>query len=353
MYSSESDDQDWNDVDESSSSPRLKHQRTLSAASMTSGSEQESGTARKTSKQQSFIQKLFKMATCGEHSNVFGFSEDGTHLEIRNPTLLGPVLIRYFKHSNTSSFIRQLNNYGFKTISSVATGKSIQCFAHPHFHRDAKDVVDKITRKTAKSMKKCKREIIKELQNGEIEYRKRLRELEMRNQRLEQHNQALDRENKRLVLEIHKTQETSSSSSTQQHLGGGAGITESRRSSYETTTSSSDAEPMLEMNSDYSEESPLLSKGFSEFAGFPLLMPAEEDSSSSSFPLSNNNTMKRFAGGEMKMLNHHLPIPPPPQPIHEVIDETFYRRQHESIDDAMNNHEDIFQSFGEMGGVPL
>jgi len=143
-------------------------------------------TKKKDSKQQSFIHKLYKMAMCDSTTEVFGFSDDGLSIEIRNPSVLGPILTRYFKHSNTSSFIRQLNNYGFKTISSSASGKNIQCFAHPNFHRNCKDSLDKITRKTAKSLKKCKREIIKELQNSEVEYRKRLKEIEVLNEKMEQ-----------------------------------------------------------------------------------------------------------------------------------------------------------------------
>jgi hypothetical protein len=240
---------------------------------MTSGSAPEPGTrsgGKKSSKQQSFIQKLFKMATCLDHAQVFGFSGDGTHLEIRNPATLGPVLIRYFKHSNTSSFIRQLNNYGFKTISSVSTGKSIQCFAHPHFHRDAKDVVDTITRKTAKSLKKCKRDIIRELQTAETEYRKRLRDLEQRTQRLEQHNGVLERENKRLMLDIKRFE----GGAVTDRVQSGSVITTSRRSSLEPAASSMDggAEPTLEMNSDYSEDSPLFYKTAQSSAAMILPM---------------------------------------------------------------------------------
>jgi hypothetical protein len=248
--------------------PSPTHHRSISATStMTSGSEHLGGTnpGGKKSKQQSFIQKLFRMATSSDHANIFAFSEDGACVEIRNPANLGPILIRYFKHSNTSSFIRQLNNYGFKTISSMSTGKNIQTFAHPHFHRDAKEVVDTITRKTAKSLKKCKRDIIRELQTAETEYRRKLRELELRNQRLEQHNEVLDRENMRLAQDL-KRFEGSTAAPDELPLPSVTAMPvltsscSSRRSSIEPSSSSSGEPSHLEPNSDYSDDSPPFSK---------------------------------------------------------------------------------------------
>lgn len=176
------------------------HKTLHKTASDLTDSDLESQSDKSNSKNQSslFIHKLYEMATCDTHAAVFGFSEDGMSLKIRRPQDLGPVLLRYFKHSNTSSFIRQLNNYGFKTISSVSNGNSVQTFAHPYFYRDGKDLLDTITRKTAKNVKKCKGDIIKELQHVETEYRKRFRDMESRNQQLERKNDALESENKRL-----------------------------------------------------------------------------------------------------------------------------------------------------------
>jgi len=185
------------------SDPREWAEKTLlKTSSNLSESDLESCDKNSTKQQQSslFIHKLYEMATCDAHAHVFGFSDDGMSLKIRNPQGLGPVLLRYFKHSNTSSFIRQLNNYGFKTISSVSNGNSVQTFAHPYFYRDGKDLLDSITRKTAKNVKKCKGDIIKELQTVETEYRKRFREMEARNQVLERKNEALENENKRLRI---------------------------------------------------------------------------------------------------------------------------------------------------------
>jgi len=82
--------------------------------------------------------------------------------------------------------------------ASVSNGNSVQTFAHPYFHREGKDMLDTITRKTAKNVKKCKGEIIKELQYVETEYRKRFRDMESRNQQLERKNEVLEVENKRL-----------------------------------------------------------------------------------------------------------------------------------------------------------
>ena len=56
------------------------------------------------------------MVTRDDHADVIGFNEDGSYIEIRAPDDLPRVLNNYYKQRHTSSFIRQLNNYGFRRL---------------------------------------------------------------------------------------------------------------------------------------------------------------------------------------------------------------------------------------------
>ena len=65
-----------------------------------------------------FISVLVHIMNTKEYVNIISWSKDGTVIEIKNvQDLSSIVLLKCFKYTNMSNFIRQLNLYSFKKIS--------------------------------------------------------------------------------------------------------------------------------------------------------------------------------------------------------------------------------------------
>jgi regulator of replication initiation timing len=144
------------------------------------------------------------MASCPENGTAIGFNADGDCLEIRNPRILGSdILPKYYKHKNVSSFVRQLNNYGFKTTPSAAgSSDTLQSFYHENFRRGRLDLLGLVSRrggpKGAEKDPKTLQVEIAALKRRESEQRDKAREMEEQNRHLIMENNALIEENKRL-----------------------------------------------------------------------------------------------------------------------------------------------------------
>ena len=90
-----------------------------------------------------FIQKLYNMVH--DDPTVMGWTTDGTAFQIAHvEPFVQKTLPTYFKHANLSSFVRQLNTYGFAKVDSGSW-----VFAHPDFQRGAPDRLGLIQRKSS------------------------------------------------------------------------------------------------------------------------------------------------------------------------------------------------------------
>mmetsp|Transcript_37801 Transcript_37801/g.58544 ORF Transcript_37801/g.58544 Transcript_37801/m.58544 type:complete len:200 (+) Transcript_37801:1-600(+) len=89
-----------------------------------------------------FVQKTFTFVSDPRYDSVT-WTNNGESFAITNPEKFQKqVLPRYFKHANISSFVRQLNTYGFKK----AYPESYE-FAHPFFLQGRKDLLPTVRRK--------------------------------------------------------------------------------------------------------------------------------------------------------------------------------------------------------------
>jgi len=98
-----------------------------------------------------FIRKTYQMInSCPEEICIW--SESGNSFLVKNPKeFAGQIIPQYFNHSNFSSFVRQLNYWGFHKIKSndlIASGKSLIWweFKHELFLKDRPDLLPQMKR---------------------------------------------------------------------------------------------------------------------------------------------------------------------------------------------------------------
>ncbi|CAD8051165.1 unnamed protein product [Paramecium sonneborni] len=91
-----------------------------------------------------FILKTYQMLEDQNNTNIISWTTQGTAFIVYNQILLEKeVLQNFFKHSNYSSFVRQLNLYNFKKVKS----NEGQIFKHKCFRKGMKSMLQFIKRK--------------------------------------------------------------------------------------------------------------------------------------------------------------------------------------------------------------
>ncbi|EQB53600.1 Transcription factor prr1 [Colletotrichum gloeosporioides] len=101
-----------------------------------------------------FVRKLYKMLEDPAYSNIVRWGNEGdTFVILETDKFTNDILPKHFKHSNFSSFVRQLNKYDFHKLrrndenNESPYGKQAWEFKHSAFRADRKDNLDNIRRK--------------------------------------------------------------------------------------------------------------------------------------------------------------------------------------------------------------
>ncbi|KAF9141532.1 stress-responsive transcription factor hsf1 [Mortierella sp. GBA39] len=139
------------------STSRASSSRTASASSSSSMQQlpRPSSTAR--GNVAAFLTKLYNMVGDEASNNLIKWSDDGhSFIVVKHVEFAKEVLPKFFKHNNFSSFVRQLNMYGFHKVPHLQQGVLLPDadseqweFSNPHFQKNQPDLLCLVSRKKA------------------------------------------------------------------------------------------------------------------------------------------------------------------------------------------------------------
>ena len=99
----------------------------------------------------SFLLKTYEIVSDPGYSDIVSWNKAGDAFVItKTNEFWEKILPVYFKHKNLSSFVRQLNMYGFHKTKYK---NNEQCFTHKFFRRDNKKLLLEMKRKTKEKVK--------------------------------------------------------------------------------------------------------------------------------------------------------------------------------------------------------
>ena len=98
----------------------------------------------------SFLSRLYDILNDKEYTQIIHWNKDGNGIIIVDANKLGEIVLpKYYKHNNYSSFVRQLNMYGFHKTRGI--GKEGEGFEHEKFNRKStKEQIKQMMRQNKK-----------------------------------------------------------------------------------------------------------------------------------------------------------------------------------------------------------
>ncbi|GJQ14741.1 hypothetical protein GpartN1_g6532.t1 [Galdieria partita] len=97
-----------------------------------------------------FVSKLYDLLAESSNSSFIEWRNSGDCFEVKRPTEFAhQVLPNYYKHNNFSSFVRQLNQYGFRKMD-----KEKWLFQHPCFKKGRRDLLSRMGRRKSNQRQK-------------------------------------------------------------------------------------------------------------------------------------------------------------------------------------------------------